>query len=87
MSKLCMGKPIRFTRTDIIPIEMVSVGNVAVKQGCWMYGFKKPVAIIVCDTNGARVLDIQEEQWSLTEFISRVPGLESALAQLATVRK
>ncbi len=84
MSNLRMGKPIRLMQADIIPIEMVSLSSFAVEGGCWTYGLKEPAAIIVCDTDSIRILDVQEQKCSLTELIGKVPGLESALAQFAT---
>ena len=87
MSKLCVGKPIRLTHTDIIPIEMVSIGNFTLGHACWLYGSKIPAAIVVCDSYGVKVLDIQEQRWSLEELVREVPGLESALAQFARFRE
>ncbi len=86
MSNLHMGKPIRLMQADIIPIEMVSLSSVAVERGCWTHGFKELAAIIVCNADGIRILDVQEQRWSLTELIGHVPGLKSVLAQFAACR-
>jgi uncharacterized spore protein YtfJ len=87
MSKVQMGKPITLTGITLVPIEKVAVGNHRLGQVFWLYGSKDPLAVLVCDGDGVRVLSIQEPQFTLAELARKVPGLASALAQLTTVRE
>ena len=86
MSELHMGKPMCFNGANIIPIEKVHVRNHSFRKGYWLYGSKEPVSIVVCDPHGVRALDIQGNGFSLTDLISKVPGLEAVLAQFAATR-
>ena len=81
MSDLHMGKPISLNGTNIIPIEKVYLGKYALRKGYWLYGSKEPVSIVVCDAHGVKAFDIQAHGLSLTELISKVPGLEAVLAE------
>jgi uncharacterized spore protein YtfJ len=87
MSGLQMGKPITVVRTTLVPIEKVAVGNLCLGQGFWLYGSKEPLAVLVCDNGGVRVLSVHEDQFTLAALIRGVPGLESALEQLAACQE
>jgi uncharacterized spore protein YtfJ len=85
MSELQMGKRVCVNGTNIIPIEKVYLSNYRLRKGYWLYGSKEPVSIVVCDAHGVRALGIQARGLSLTELISKVPGLEAVLEEITEV--
>jgi uncharacterized spore protein YtfJ len=87
MSNLQMGKPITVTGITLVPIEKVAIGSYGLGKNWWLYGAKQPSAVLVWDGNCIRVLSVQEHQFSLTELMRQLPGLELALARLAADRK
>jgi uncharacterized spore protein YtfJ len=53
------------------------------ESGYWLYAALKPVAVIVCNTDGTNVLGVEERFADIQPLIEEVPELESILASLS----
>ena len=81
MSGLHAGRAVTVSGVTIIPIEKVYSGRHELRSRIWTWGFKEPMAVVVCDASGRRALDCLGGELPLTELMREVPGLEASIAQ------
>lgn len=86
MSQLSAGAPLSTAGVTLVPIESVSIYKEKQRQGFWAYGSKEPVAFVICDTQGFRVINLGESEVSLESLQRKVPHLDSVLTALLDSR-
>ena len=79
MSELCAGAPIYVAGITLIPIERVRINSEKRSKGYWLTVTKEAAAVLICEREGTRIIDIEAHEHSLDEFISKAPELESLL--------
>ncbi|MGD8802166.1 MAG: hypothetical protein PVG12_03215 [Gammaproteobacteria bacterium] len=78
------AKPIlNDSRLALIAIESLEYRHNISESGYWLYGTLKPVAVIVCNTDGTNVLGVEEGLADIQLLIEEVPELESIIASLS----
>ncbi len=82
MSQLRAGAPLSTAGVTLVPIEWMNIYKEKQRQGFWAYGSKEPVALVICDTQGVRVINVEEGEVSLESLQREVPQLDSVLAAL-----
>ncbi len=70
------------SKLALIAVESLECRYDESATGCWLLGNMKPVAVIVCDTGGTRVLGIEEGLDDIDLLIEDVPELEPMIASL-----
>lgn len=80
MSKLRAGAPLTVAGITLIPIERLRIDAVRQPQAYWFNASKDAVAVVICSTEGMRVVDVEANERSIDEFITAIPGLASLLA-------
>ena len=81
MSENVVGKPIQVGERTLIPVVKISCfyggGKAKGKVGAPRFGVFciTPLAFVVIDSQGERVLSLPGEEFSLSELIVGVPGL------------
>ena len=82
MDKLYAGIPLTAGKFTLIPVEHLVLQTKTESTYDWLVAFKEPYAIIVCDSNGVRALNLKDKQLSLEDLIQTVPGLGTIVAPL-----
>ncbi len=78
------AKPIHNdSRLALIAVESLELRHDISESGYWLHGAVKPVAVIVCNTDGTNVLGIEEGLADIQLLIEEVPELESMIASLS----
>ncbi|MBE9502795.1 MAG: hypothetical protein IME96_01305 [Proteobacteria bacterium] len=82
MSEFRAGAPFIMAETTIIPVEKVSVFSDKTNYGCWLHCYKEPAAIVVCNEDGIRAVDMEAKELELSELFEKTPELEKRLSGL-----
>ena len=82
MDKLLVGKPLIAGQSSLVAIERLYIHSEKGTAGYWIAAQKELHAIIICDTNGIRAVDLNSKEVSLAELIKNIPQLDTALASL-----
>lgn len=82
MDNLQVGIPLSMGNLTLIPVEHLVIQSSAENTHAWLAAYKKPHAIILCDSSGVRALSLEAKQLSLQHLVQAVPGLGSVLASL-----
>ena len=83
MEELRAGNPMVAGEVTLVPIERCFIQSDTEDMGCWLYGFKEPFAIIVCDAIGIRAFDTKATEISVKSLIQKIPNLGAVLAPLS----
>jgi uncharacterized spore protein YtfJ len=76
------GSPIKLAGVTLIPIEQLRIRSDEQPDAYWIHAIKEAIAVIICDENGLRVINIETPELSIEEFIRKVPELETLLAEI-----
>ena len=68
------------SRLSLIAVESIDRGLDKSESGCRLYGSIKPVAVIVCDPDGAFALGIEPGFADIDPLLEDVPGLAAMIA-------
>lgn len=82
VNELRAGAPIMVAGTTLIPVERVWTRSEAYPFGYWLGIGKEAFAVVICDLEGPRAVDIEARELPLDEFAAQVRGLESLLADV-----
>ena len=82
MDKLLVGKPFISSQSCVVAIERLYIHSEKGTSGYWITAQKELHAIIICDTNGIRAIDLDSNEVSLEELIKNIPKLDATLASL-----
>ena len=82
MDKLLVGKPFIAGQSCVVAIERLYIHSEKGTAGYWIAAQKGLHAIIICDTNGIRAVDLDSNEVSLEELIKNIPKLDATLASL-----
>ena len=82
MDKLLVGKPFIAGQFSLVTIERLYIHSEKGTAGYWIAAQKELHAIILCDTNGIRAVDLDSNEVSLEELIKNIPKLGATLASL-----
>jgi len=77
MNELRAGAPITLAGMILIPIERVQVNSEKQSFGYWLNATKEAVAIVICEPQGPRLMNISIEDHSLDKIFTELPELES----------
>jgi uncharacterized spore protein YtfJ len=82
MDKLQAGTPLVTGKLTLLPIESITTRMSKDNTGYWIAAQKKPRAMIICDTNSIRALDLESKEVPLEDLIRSIPGLHTTLSSL-----
>jgi len=77
MNELRAGAPITLSGMILIPIERVKVNSEKQSFGYWLNATKEAIAIVICEPQGPRLMNISIEEPSLDKIFTELPELES----------
>jgi hypothetical protein len=63
----------------VIAIESVASGHSKSNNGCHLYGYLAPLAVLVCAADGIQVLDVGAEKTDLATLRQEIPELDKYL--------
>jgi hypothetical protein len=81
VSELRAGAPITVAGITLIPIERVRVSSEKQRTAYWLNAKKEAVAVVICDLEGPRAVDVEARERPIDEFIRDIPELEFLLAE------
>lgn len=81
METLYIKGPFIIGDVTLFAIEQAWLQSAQDRSGLWLNGAKQIYAIIICDTNGKRAIDIDATDLDLASVIRKVPGLDELLKQ------
>jgi uncharacterized spore protein YtfJ len=70
------------SRLALIAVESLERRYEKSESGCWLHGVLKPAAVIVCNTDGAHVIGIEEGFDNIDLLIEDIPELKSMIDSL-----
>jgi len=79
ISQLRTGTPITVAGITLIPIERLRISFEKQPYVYWLNVTKEALAVVICDSEGPRVVDVEAHERSIGEFIAAMPELESLL--------
>ncbi len=82
MDKLLVSKTFIAGQFSLVAIERLYINSEKGTSGYWIAAQKELHAIIICDTNGIRAIDLDSNEVSLEELIKNIPKLDATLASL-----
>ena len=82
MDNLQAGKPLVADKLTLVPIERFFIHAERGSTGYWLAAHKEPHAIIICDANGIRAVNLEAKEVSLVRLAQAVPDLDTILASL-----
>jgi hypothetical protein len=82
VSELRAGAPITLAGITLIPIERVRISAEKQRCACWLNATKEALAVVICDRDGPRALDVEAQELPIDELIGEIPDLEPVLAEL-----
>ena len=68
------------SKLSLIAVESIERGHHKSESGCRFFGGIKPVAVIVCDRDGAFALGIEEGFADIDPLLEDVPGLAAMIS-------
>jgi hypothetical protein len=80
MKSLRAGPAVATVGVTLIPIEWIEITAQRDGGHAWWQVTKEPVAVVICEAGGVRMLDANGAPLSLEEWLPRVDGLEASLA-------
>ncbi len=87
MNELRAGDPITVAGVTLVPIERVQINTEKQSYGYWLNATKEAVAIIICEPQGPRLMNVGEAKCSLDNIMMELPALESLLTEFFLTRK
>ena len=81
MSELRAGDPITVAGITLIPIERVRIHCEKQPYAYWFNATKEAVAVVICEREGPRILDVEAHQRPIDALITEVPELGSLLTE------
>lgn len=81
MTELRAGAPITVAGITLIPIERVQINSEKQSHAYWFNATKQAVAIVICELEGPRIIDVEEHERRIDELITEVPELKSLLTE------
>ncbi len=81
MSELRAGVPITVGEITIIPIERVWINSEKQPYAYWFNATKEAFAVVICELEGPRALDVEAHELPIDELKLKVPELESLLME------
>lgn len=81
MNQLRVGLPLAVGGTVLIPVERVAVTVERHRHGRWLSATKEAVAIVVCESDGLRALDVHERERPVDELIRDIPELAAVIGK------
>jgi hypothetical protein len=82
MTEWRAGTPVVVSGLAIVPIEATARDSHIARQSFWVYGAKKPVAIVLLRRFERKALDISGAEVDAGQLEEKVPGLREVLDAL-----
>lgn len=79
--QLYAGSPIPVAGITLIPIERVQVSSEIQPSAYWFKATKAAVAVIICDREGPRAVDVEMHESPMSVLLTEIPELESLLTE------
>lgn len=77
MNELHAGVPITVAGMSLVPIERVQISAVKQSYGYWLNAMKEAVAVVICEPQGPRLINIGNHEHSLDEILTLLPEVKS----------
>jgi hypothetical protein len=81
MSELRAGDPVTVAGVTLIPIERLRISAEKQPYAYWLDATKDVYALVICDHQGPRAVDVEAKERPVDEFITEIPELETLLTQ------
>ena len=79
MRTLSAAKPLIFEDKTIIPIEETTVYGNSVFNNCFIFGSKKPSALIVLSDGNTKAFNMKFEEVPVENLILKIDGLKELI--------
>jgi len=79
VNELRAGPALEVAGVTLIPVEYTSITAQQEAGHTWLQVGKEVVAVLICEADSTRFLDISGQSLSLDEWLPRVKGLEAGL--------
>jgi hypothetical protein len=79
MNELRAGRALEVAGVILIPVERISITAQQEGGHVWLQANKEVAAVVVCEAQAVRLLDVSGETLSLDEWLGQVAGLEESL--------
>ncbi len=86
MSKPCAATPITVAGMPLIPIERVRIHRGMQPCAHWLEASKEAVAVVICEPEGPRAVDVGAQERPIGELIAEISELESVLTEFFPTR-
>ena len=86
MNALRIGPPITVEGVTLIPIERLRIVATRQRRTYWFNATKELVALVICEPEGPRAVDVESHPLPLYKLIAEIPELQPALAKLLPPR-
>jgi len=83
MIRFMLAPSVVFDGVTLLVIVRLVIHADTQDQGLWLVASKEPYALVACDDEGLRALDMGGERVSVTRLIEEVPELKSRLEEIA----
>ena len=81
MEELRASSPVAVGHYTLVPIERWVIQGDAGTPGCWLYGARAPVAVVIQDGLGARAFDMHATEVAIDTLVELVPDLDDVLSR------
>jgi len=87
MSELRAGTPISVAGITLIPIERLWMHAEKQPHAVWLSASKAAVAVVICDPQGPRAVDVHAHEQSVEALVTEIPALATLLTEFYPHRK
>lgn len=81
MSPLRVGAPLAVGGAVLIPVERVAVKVERHRRGLWIGATKEVTALVVCEPDRLRAIDVQARELPVEDLIREIPGLAAVIGK------
>jgi hypothetical protein len=78
MNELRAGAPITVAGMNLVPIERVQINAIKQSNGYWLNAMKEVVAVVICEPQGPRIMNVGMQDFSLDEILTLLPEVKSS---------
>ena len=77
MNELRAAAPITVAGMTLVPIERVQINAEKQSYGYWLNATKEAVAVVICEPQGPRLMNVGMQEYSFNDILTHLPELKS----------